>query len=408
MQLKISDIEQAWELKDPALVDSIIALAHQADPEPEKPIRDEALTFDRFIKTIFSRQFRQKTAAEQRAWRIEQLRLLEADDAEVPLSERLKLHKIILLLWTDDSYYARTVLIELIRRIPLIYGPWRALKHIYKAAEANNDYSMLGEIAARCDAATQHEFSHPTLIYMRRRGWRYLRRLGASLPVCYPEAAIHYLAAYPDDTPWQNTWIANHIFHHTSGKYGISHFASIKSSQWLKQRAFAETWQRSPEPLLRLLSMARAEKIRHYACDALKQDFKIILRDVEPPSIITLAALPVSSKAIDNFIVWLLQNASKLEQHQFRSLGLHESVIGLLESSANSAQHYAVDYVKAHARDLPLEDLLRLAANQSAEVRELVQQLLGERDPRQDIGLEAWGRLLEINPQYTFAAAALR
>ena len=409
MQLTIADIERARDIKDPALIDSIVTLASQRAPEPEVPIRDEALTFERFIQIISSYDFRQKPDEEQHVYRVEQLRLLEADDAEVPLEERLKLHKIILELWSDSSYYSRIVLIDVIRHVPLKFGPWRALKHIYKAAEASNDYQITGEISARFDTASDQEFSKATLVYMRRRAWRHLRKLGESLPVCYPDAVIHYLAAYPDDTQWSSTWVANHIFHHQSKKYGISRFQTISGhNNRLKNRAFADVWKRSPEPLLRLLNMARSEFIRGYACEALKHDFNVILREVEPRWIVDLAALPVASAAIDGFIIWLLQNSPKLEQHQFRRLGLHESVLGLLESNESSARQYALAYVKAHARDLPLQRLLDLAGNSDKQVSQVVQQLLSERDPRKDIGLDVWGQMLEFDQHYQFTTSILR
>lgn len=410
MSLTLSDIEQAWELKDPDLVNYIVALAKQEDPEPEQPLRDEALTFDRFLKTIFNWDFSQKSPEEQKSYRIEQLRLLESDDAEVALPERLKLHKIILLLWSDNSHYARAVLIDVIRNVPLVYGPWRALKHIYKASELNNDYQLLAEISARCDANFSSHLSTPTMIYMRRRAWRYLRKLGESLPVCYADAAVHFLAAYPEMTNWHHTWVANHIFYHESKKYGSNSFGGYipDASNLLKNRAFAELWQRSPEPLLRLLSLARNEKIRKFACDALKQDFKVILREVEPAWIISLASLPDSSKALDNFIVWLLKNSPKLEQHQLHELQLHKVVISLLESTDSSAQQYAIAYVKSHARDLSLSELRRLAFSHNAKLVKLVQLLISERHPRNDIGLEVWGELLEKNQYQNFATKALR
>ena len=409
MQLTLSDIEKAWASKDPALVDYIVALASATDPVLDTPIRDEALTFQKFLNTIFSPSFLAKKPEEQQAWRIEQMRLLEADDAEVPLSERLKLYKIILLLWTDRSLYARHVLLDVIAKVPLVYGPWRALKHIFKAAEADNDAQLLGAIAARCDMIEKPEFSTATLLYMRRRAWRYLRKLGQTLPAVYPEAATHFLAAYTDDTNWQQTWVAKHIFYHDTHTYGSATFGYISpKTSLLDKRAFKATWQRSPEPLLRLLGMAKAEHIRNYACSALKTDFKVMLRDVEAQWLIDLANLPVRSKAVDNFIVWLLQNSPKLEQQQFRHLGLHSVVLGLLESDDTEALNYAIQYAKAHARDIPVAELLRLALKPNTELAKLIRQLIAERDPRSEIGLEAWGQLLALDNYYDFAEEALR
>lgn len=409
MQLTLSDIEKAWALKDPALVDYIVELASQSDPTPDTPIRAEALTFQKFLATMFSPSFLAKKPEEQHTWRVEQLRLLEAPDAEMPLSERLKLHTIILLLWSDKSFYARHVLLEVIAKVPLVYGPWRALKHIFKAAEAENDYPLLAAIATRCDMTEKPEFSVATLLYMRRRAWRYLRKLGQTLPAVYPEAATHFLAAYTDETNWQQTWVAKHIFYHETHTYGSASFGYIApKTSLLDKRAFKETWQRSPEPLLRLLGMARSEHVRNYACSALKTDFKVMLRDVDAQWLIDLANLPVQSAAIDNFIVWLLQNSPKLEQQQFRKLGLHAVVIDLLESQDTEALNYAIQYVKAHARDLPVSELLRLALKPNPELAKLIRQLISERDPRNDIGLDAWGQLLTLDNYYDFAEQALR
>ncbi|MGB0845848.1 MAG: BRCT domain-containing protein [Thiolinea sp.] len=410
MHLTFATVQHAWEVKDPALVDYLVQLAQQGRPEPEQAIRDEALTFDRFLQHIFSTSFREQPAETQKAYRQQQIALLEADDAEVPLPESLKLYRLILQLWLDESYYARLTLIEAIRRVPIVYGPWKAIKHIYKAAEAQNDYELLGEIAARIDTAAQnHQISTPTLIYMKRRAWRYLRELGEAIPVCYPEAAIHYLAAYPDNTDWRNTWLANHIFYHDSKNYGRNTFYVARQGKghWLKKRAFTETWKRSPEPLLRLMEIARSETMREYASDALKTDFAITLRTIETHSILSLMAINANSPTVDSFIVWTLKQASRFEQHQFRELGLHDGIIRLLESPAADARQYACDYVRAHARDLALDKLLLLADNPQQNVRKLAQQLIGERDPRKDIGLDAWGILLESEHANPFASQAL-
>ncbi len=106
MPFTLAAIQQAWSLKDPALVDYMVSLAQQKDSHPTQPIRDEALTFPRFLRTIFSHSFRQLSKEEQYNYRVEQLALLTADDAEVPLSDSLKLHSIILFIYVDSYYIA--------------------------------------------------------------------------------------------------------------------------------------------------------------------------------------------------------------------------------------------------------------------------------------------------------------
>ena len=77
------------------------------------------------------------------------MKALEAPDAEVPLPDRLQLHEILLTLWEDDGLFARSCLLQLIAGVRLTYGPWRALKRIFKEAEARDDTEVYGALAAR-------------------------------------------------------------------------------------------------------------------------------------------------------------------------------------------------------------------------------------------------------------------
>jgi hypothetical protein len=70
-------------------------------------------------------------------------------------------------------------------------------------------------------------------------------------------------------------------------------------------------------------------------------------------------------------------------------------VIRLFDSPSGDAQAYAAEYARTHARDLPVADLIRLAGSGQPVVFRLVSDLLLARDPRLEVGLEAWGELLE-------------
>ncbi len=411
IRLKLDDLRRAWEARDPGLVDLIVALADQADEAPDTPPREGAPTFDQFLATIRSGHFARKPAEDQAHYRVEQVKALEAPDAESPLSDRLRLHEIILGLWREDSLFARTCLLEVVARVPLAYGPWRALKRIFKEAETANDTEVYGALAARFDAA----FARPrgsavtrkTLAYLARRAWRYLRRTGVSLPIAYADRAADVLAAYADDTYWRGTWVANHVFYHASRQYTRGGFTlRTPPADLTKQRAFPDLWRRSPRPLFSLLERAKADQVRAFAVEALKADFRSALREVEPEWVARL--VDVGSKAVDGFVVWILSNVPRFEQAAFRALGLHDAVIRLLESPAPEARAYAAGYARTHARDLPVSDLVRLVDNTSPEVRALATDLLRERDPRTGIGLEAWGWVLETKHGHALAAEAIR
>lgn len=417
MMYTLHDIQQAWQQQDPLLVDYLVSLLDQPEAIPKQPLPAEILTFQRFLEEILSATFRAQPDEVQLSERLAKLAILESSQTH-PLPDRFKLHVILLSLWADPNPYARYVLMQAIRRLPLVYGVWKAIKLIFKQAEQRNDYAMLGLIAAQLDmqrhASPAYAVSAATKTYMQLRAWRYLRHLGQQLPVCYPEAAIHYLAEYqepPSDFAgfWPQAWSLNHIlFHCTSNGYGRYHFSVYQEKLFQpKIRAFTEVWLRSAEPLFKLMEMARAEAIRQYACDALKHDFRNQLRDVAITKIQALALIPVSSAARDELLVWLLQGSPQYEQQQFISLGLHAVVIELLESASLEAQAYAISYAKTYAADLDLVTLLRLAENANAKMREFAIELLKSRDPRQAVGLAAWGQLLDSRHHHALAAQQL-
>ncbi len=54
-----------------------------------------------------------------------------------------------------------------------------------------------------------------------------------------------------------------------------------------------------------------------------------------------------------------------------------------------------------------MSELVRLANNDNEDVRKLARDLLGEKDPRTGVGLDAWGQLLETEHGHKFAADAI-
>lgn len=410
-QLRLEDLRRAWDAQDPELVRLVELLAEQPDEEPAAPVREGAPTFDTFLRDIRTPAFHRKPREEQAHYRQEQLKALEAPDAEVPLPQRLRLHEIILQLWHDNGPFARTCLLRVIAGIRLTYGPWRALKRIFKEAEGRGDTEVYGALAARLDAAQAGAgaaVSGDTLAYLCRRAWRYLRRTAVSLPACYADTAADVLAAYPDDTNWDRTWVANHVFFHETGSYNRNRFTfgyHNRPGSLTKHRAFADLWKRTPRPLFTLLERARSDRVRQFAAESLKSDFRASLREVEPAWVVRL--VNTQSVTIDEFVVWILNNVPRFEQAAFRALGLHDAVLRLFDSPSPEARTYAAEYARTHARDLPTDELVRLANNDHEAVWKLARDLLQARDARKEVGLDAWGRLLETAHGHALAAAVL-
>ncbi|WP_240911125.1 BRCT domain-containing protein [Paludisphaera soli] len=410
--IRLEDVRRAWEARDPETVALVVDLARQSDPEPETPLRDGAPTFASYLAEVRSREFRRKPPEEQASERRSRLRALESPDAEVPPPDRLKLHAVLEELWADGGPVARSWFLRIVAEIPARYGAWKAIKRIFKEAEARGDAEVFAALAARFDelqAGEGGEVGRGTLAYLRRRGWRALRRAAERLPSSYADLACDLLARYGEDARWPQTWIANHIFFHEAGGYGRDGFRrspAVHSGDLLKHRAYPDLWRRTPRPLFGLLERARSDRVRKFAAEALKADFRASLREVEPSWVARLVG--VRSGPVDAFVVWVLSNVPRFEQSAFRALGLHEAVLTLFDSPSDEARAYAAGYARTHARDLPVDELIRLADNDHAAVRRLAADLLGDRDPRGEVGLEAWGRLLNTEHGSKLAADVIR
>lgn len=419
MSLSFSQIQQAWQVQDPSLVDKLCTLATQADAIPETPISEHELTFDRFLDKIFSHQFREQHPEVQFAERVAMIAKLEADEGVYPLPDRYKIHIILTALWEDGSAYSRTILKQAITALPISYGVWKGLKRIYKLAEFSQDYEIFGQIAAKIDLQRFNQTANSavslaTKTYMSLRAWRYLRQLGQQMPIGYIDAAVSVLASY-DETmtagslEQTNSWVLNHICFHNSLDYGVNRFSSRSPRKLFdaKGRAFSEAWQRDPEPLIELLAIAKNEAIRQFATDSLKHDFKTQLRDVSGETLQYLSAGQAHSKARDEMIVWLLENSPHFEKSKFQTLGLHQMVLKLLHSHYPAAYQYAIGYAKSYAQDLSLTELMLLAMSDYEPVRAFAINNILSRDPVTDIGVNGWGQLLDTEHHYQTASKQL-
>ena len=411
----LQHIRDAVKARDPSVVELILELARQPLPTRQAdgtPYREGALTFQQFVVTSRQSAIRKQPKDEQAQWRHQQLAALEDKKAEIPLPDRLRLHEVLIEFWQADDLFSRSCLKETLRNIHFTYGPWRAIKRIYKEAEAADDTEIMGILAARFDTQAcrtpSQEADGPTrgtLLYLRRRGWRYLRRLGETLPACYPDAAADFLTGYSRQyfNVW-TTWIYAHILYHQKRDYTRNRFRHA-AGDLLKHRAFAESWRRSPRPLFSLLERAQSDQVLEFAIAALKSDFRASIREVEPEWVIRLVA--VHSEPVDAFVVWVLENVPRFESSAFRDLGLHEPVLGLLDSESSEARKFAGTYTRNHARDLDLARLIHLASSPHAEVHHLARDLVLERDPRKDVGLDAWGQLIDLETSSEWAVKAV-
>ena len=111
----------------------------------------KAKSVDGYISPIHSKQYVWK--GHQKVW--EHLTSTAMKDL---LPDRVGIYEVILDLWNDNSAYARTQLLNVLRFVRLRYGAWKAVKMIFKEAEVRFDWEVY--------AILDHRFASDG-------GWRY-------------------------------------------------------------------------------------------------------------------------------------------------------------------------------------------------------------------------------------------
>ena len=427
-----ADLEHAAARRDPQFVPWVLEFLAQPDPpagQPEDPPDDyqaqplppDAWSLDRLRQSLNPQALAGKTDDERQATRTGAWAALLASPNPPP---RLRLGQLLLDLYAADDEPARDLLLQLFAQLPteaLKWGVWQGFKAIYKQAEQHHDLAMLGVLCFRLDIQYAYrysdEISRGTLLYMRRRAWRYLRQLGQALPELFPVFACQILRHYPEHysaNTFSTSWIANQIWRHkdligtTDQGLGASPQGGLNRRSLpdkLEHRAFDDAWKISPAPLLRLLEDAQNAQVCEFAIRGLEQDFKDTLRHVEPAWLARLGAKRLD--IVHDFIIKLLRDNPEFHQSKLKQLGLHDMVLGLLYSGNSSARRYAIDYARAYATDLPVAELVKLVREGALDARTFAIALLEQRKSA-ELGLPTLLTLLTVPASAALAKAKLQ
>ena len=366
-------------------------------------------------------------------------RTLEGEANKPFLPDRIRLDEIIGRLWEDESAYARATLLDVIQHVPLKYGPWRALKKIFKASIERRDWEVFGAITARLDQAYSSSarsgawdrkptdgfrISHTrssaidptrrTQIYLLRRAWRTLRQLGTSEAGLYVEVAVEVMRHYPAHTSnATNTWVLQHILFHEVGRYTQdSVFVGWRDRRDLiENRAYVNLWRqpRAFDSLLRLLESSRSSFMNTFAVSALKEDFSDRLGALDVELLARMAKSDVT--ALHEFLVWWFEEKAHISQDAYIAKGYHEIIIALLESKSSKARAFSARFIKAHKHDLteaiPLDRVLWLVRHDQNDLHTLGLFLLDPEDSPYTLELQTWTDLLNDRRTLPLARNAL-
>ncbi len=365
----------------------------------------DAFTENSLRQAVANYALRKKTATERKLARLEAFAKAEASPHAPP---RYKLGNELLALYQRGDELGRATLLAAFTRGELGWGIWKAAKSIYKQAEATHDFEMFGALGYRFDAMSARpykrgEIDQGTIIYLRRRVWRYLRLLGLALPEAYAAAAVEVLRHYPSDHR-ASTWVAGHIFLHKNMRHEVSP-TSFSAPAKVEVAAYPDSWKLAAAPLLRLLELSENAEVCKFTIGQLRAHHALALRAIDAAWLARLGRRPVGT--VQSFVVALLKDNPELHQSKLRQAGLHEMVLGLLRSSADDARTYALEYARTYATDVPTEEWIALVEDGAAPVKELA---IAKLEPLsgKDLGLPGLVRLLTTQAGYALAVKKIK
>ncbi|QKG85740.1 hypothetical protein GXN76_15625 [Kroppenstedtia pulmonis] len=207
--------------------------------------------------------------------------------------------------------------------VPIQYGYTRYLKGIYKLAEKRRDAEIWGLLAYRFETdrsntpdeyirvkskredhyywrwekkEEKNTFQFPTRYYLRRRNWRFLRKLAEEKSEDFVRMATEYLLHIRhEDADWgqtryivingnhvitadfSNLWLMNHLLFRHSGKFTCqgskyrwrkteAHTAYLSEE---REEAYPDLWAQQPDALMRLFQNSEVNPVVGFALRAL-------------------------------------------------------------------------------------------------------------------------------------------
>ncbi len=226
-------------------------------------------------------------------------------------------------------------------------------------------------------------FTYRTRYYLRRRAWRYFRRLGFRDPAAYLPVVIRSLAAYEDADLQRgenilDSWALMHACfgEHEALAFGATH-AQLKAGRTLGELspapAFAEAWKK-PEAapmVLSLAVLARARLVRVWAMQLFQREH--LNHAVALETIISL--LDHEDAEIQQFGAKLLETSAALGTLPVASW------LKLLQTKNEEALQRICDAFAKHVSGdrLNLAQCIELACVRPVPVARLGQRYLKER-----------------------------
>jgi hypothetical protein len=242
-------------------------------------------------------------------------------------------------------------------------------------------------------------FSVHTRNYLRRRAWRYFRRLGRKQPERYVPAIVRALKLYEDadvadGLALLDNWGLMHaLFHHcpalTAEPHGWTLARNHKLSELTPAPIFEKLWQAAPLALVELLKEARSRPVRQWAIRLIRRDGAAILRKLVLVELLGLLAH--SDEEVVALAAEALEEMPGLDQVSLDlwfALLKTENLTALAAICALMAKHVPPAKVT-------LEQAIAMAMSRPSPVAKLGLAWLEQRQPASEAECQALLRLID-------------
>jgi hypothetical protein len=236
-------------------------------------------------------------------------------------------------------------------------------------------------------------FSVPTRNYLRRRAWRYFRKLGRKFPDRYVPAVCVALKLYtdadaPDGLALLDNWGLVHVlFHHSPtlvarpAGWRVSPTGSLAKLQ--PDPMFRKLWLRSPDPIFDLMQTAKCRPVRLWAVQMLRRHFPEVLNRVPVETL--LDWLESGFAELNDLAAELLEKATGLERIPV------ERWLMLVETAPEGVLDRVCELIARLVRpeQVPFEAAVRMAMTRPVPLAKLGQQWLAGKRPANDAEVRA-------------------
>lgn len=328
-------------------------------------------------------------------------------------------------LYLVDTATTRPAFLDAIGKAPLRAPLFQSIRYIFKAAELRRDARVFGILGYRFETTQanykrgyhrrQEAYGSATRLYLRRRIWRVLRRLGQAGDPAYAKLAAGVLLPFTDADavePRETSshrgrpvhWdrfapyhAFNHILYGNSGRYQLARNGKawrMKSPHRPggiappeREEAFPGLWEQNPAVLMQLCAESACTVVHEFAGKALLA-CTAFLAELELDDVLLLLGRPYDATARVGFVV---------AKQRYNAARPDMQLLAALAACAHAPGRAQAFTWIDEQRSLALADSSLLAAlviGRAADTRQFGRRLLRSSTLTPQVGQLLVGRLV--------------